>query len=179
MEAHNAALPADVAALLADYFYYADLAEHVRALPDAVAVLGLPNAAAERNAILAELDGEILIRLKRLKAFGLYPTLATDVEVTVNGAPVTLPNICRESTHALPPEGSVTKEVRMHTALEAPEEQHSGLDQSTDTPNGSGFFAAYLRPYLPYVVTFAVGAVCGGIGIRHFSNSNDGLEVRA
>ena len=68
----------------------------------------------------------------------------------------------------------------MQTAIEQSEhrEQHNGLDRSLDTPNnGSGFFAAYVRPYLGYAATFAAGAV---IGAHYFSaeGSTDSLEGR-
>ncbi len=68
----------------------------------------------------------------------------------------------------------------MQTAIEQSEhrEQHNGLDRSLDTPNnGSGFFAAYVRPYLGYAATFAAGAV---IGAHYFSaeGSTDALEGR-
>jgi len=176
----STALPAAAATLLGEYYHYADLAEHVRALPEAVAVLGSPNAAADRGGILAELDAQILTRLEQLHALGLYPAPATDVEVTVNGVPITLPDLCREPTNnALPEVGSPTEEVSMHTAFDSSDEQHNGFDPSMDTPNDSGFFATYVRPYLPQAITFAAGAVCGVVGVRYFSNSSHGPEVSA
>lgn len=181
MDTSNAALSADAAALLAEYYHYADLAEHVRALPEAAAVLGYQSATAERDSILAELDAQILNRLERLDALGLYPTTTTAVDVTVNGVPIALPNLCRESTtNALPDPGSPTKEGCMHTAIEQSEhhEQQNGLDRALDTPgNGPGFFAAYVRPYLGYAATFAAGAVCGVIGAHYFAGESTELSA--
>src|SRR6266404_4264232 len=158
------ALPSTAATLLAEYYHYADLAEHVRALPEAAAILG------KHHGVLAELDAQVLARLERLDALGLYPTTTTAVDVTVNGVPIALPELCRESTtNALPDLGSPTKEGCMQTAIEQSEhrEQHNGLDRSLDTPNnGSGFFAAYVRPYLGYAATFAASAV---LGAHYFS----------
>jgi len=84
------------------------------------------------------------------------------------------------TTNALPDLGSPTREGCMQTAIEQSEhrEQHNGLDRSLDTPNnGSGFFAAYVRPYLGYAATFAAGAV---IGAHYFSaeGSTDSLGGR-
>lgn len=175
------ALSADAATVLAEYYRYADLAEHVRALPEAAAVLGTTNATAEHDGILAELEARILTRLERLDALGLYPTTTTAVDVTVNGVLVALPDLCRESTtNALPNAGSPTKEISMHTAIESSDlhEQHNGLDRSLETSsNGAGFFAAYVRPYLGYAATFAAGAVCGAIGAHYFAGENTELSA--
>jgi hypothetical protein len=182
VDTRSAALSTDAAALLAEYYHYADLAEHVRALPEAAAaVLGYQNAAAEPDGILAELEAQILTRLERLDALGLYPTTTTAVDVTVNGVPIALPDLCRESTtNALPDAGSPTKEDCMHTAIEQSEhhDQHNGLDRALDTPgNGPGFFAAYVRPYLGYAATFAAGAVCGVIGAHYFAGESTELSA--
>jgi len=173
-------LPADAAALLSEYYRYVDLAEHVRALPEAAAVLGMQNAAAEHEGILAELEAEILTRLERLDALGLYPTTTTAVDVSVNGIPITLPELCRESNE-LPDLGSRTKESCMHTVIEQSEQhdQQNGLDRSLETPSdGPGFLATYVRPYLGYAATFAVGAMCGAIG-THYFNAKENLELNA
>jgi len=122
VDTRSAALSADAAALLAEYYHYTDLAEHVRALPEAAAVLGKPRGIAERNSILAELEAQILNRLERLDVLGLYPTTTTAVDVTLNGVSIALPELCRESTtNALPDVGSPTKEACMHTAIEPAE----------------------------------------------------------
>ncbi len=166
-------LSAAAARLLAEYYRYEDLAEHLRALPEAAAVIGKSDTSAERDEILEDLEARILMRLERLNALGLYPTTTSAVDVTVNGVPIALPDLCRESTtNALPDPGSPTKESGMHTVIEQSEQhdRQNGLDRSLDTPNnGSGFFAAYIRPYLGYAATFAAGAVCGIIGTHYFS----------
>jgi hypothetical protein len=179
VDTHNAALPTNVAALLAEYVHYADLAEHIRALPEAVAILGSPHAALERNGILAELEALILFRLERLHALGLYPGLTSDVEVTVNGVPITLPEICRES-NALPDLGSPTQEHCMHNGEESElHDERTGGDESLDTSsNRPGFLATYIRPYLGYAGTFAVGAACGTIG-THYFGTREGIKLRA
>ena len=85
MDTSSAALSADATVLLAEYYHYADLAEHVRALPEAVAVLGKPRATAERDDILADLEAQILTRLEQLDALGLYPTTTTAVDAPRRG----------------------------------------------------------------------------------------------
>jgi hypothetical protein len=181
VDTSTAALSADAAALLAEYYHFADLAEHVRALPDAVAVTGSSTGAADRQSVLAELDAQILHRLERLDALGLYPTTTTAVDVTVNGVPIALPELCRESTtNALPDAGSPTQEDCMHTTIEQSDrhEQHNGLDRALDAPgNGPGFFTAYVRPYLGYAATFAAGAVCGVIGAHYFAGESTELSA--
>jgi hypothetical protein len=49
-------LSAHAAAVLAEYFRYTDLAAHIRALPEALAVLASPHSALDRTNILAELE---------------------------------------------------------------------------------------------------------------------------
>jgi hypothetical protein len=177
----SAPLSADAAVLLVEYYHYADLAEHVRALPEAATALGYPNTDVERDGILADLEAQILNRLERLDALGLYPTTTTAIDVSVNGVPIALPELCRESTtNVLPDPGSPTKEDCMHTTIEQSEhhEQHNGLDRALDTPsNGPGFFAAYVRPYLGYAATFAAGAVCGVIGAHYFAGESTELNA--
>jgi hypothetical protein len=173
-------LPPAAATLLAQYYHLVDLAEHVRALPEVTAVLGTTKA--EHNGILAELEAQILTRLERLDALGLYPTTTTAVDVTVNGVPITLPELCRESTtNLLPDLDSPTKENLMHTAIEQSDlhDEHNGLDRSLDTlSNGPGFVATYVRPYLGYAATFAAGAVCGAIG-THYCGTKERIELSA
>jgi hypothetical protein len=174
-------LSADAAAVLAEYFRYTDLAAHVRALPDAVAVLASPDCALDRASILSQLESEIRGRLEQLHALGLYPTPIIDEEVTVNGVPITLPEICRESTTNSLPQGSPTDEGSMHTSFEASDlhDHHNGLDSSMEVSSPTGVFACYVRPYLPYAVTFAAGAICGVVGTRYFAGSREvtGLDA--
>ncbi len=170
MHTDSAPLTAHAAATLAEYYRLNDLAEHVRALPEAAAILGYPTGAA-RDAILADLDAQILHRLERLDALGLYPTTTTAVEVTVNGVPVALPELCREQvTNTLPDAGGPTQqevsmEVQEHTREH---HEHNGLDRSVDHGKGPSFFTAYVRPYLGYAAAFGAGAVCGIVSTHYF-----------
>jgi hypothetical protein len=180
--APDAALSTDAATLLAEYFHYADLAEHLRSLPEMARTLGARTG--REGDIVVALEAETLKRLERLDALGLYPTTTTTFDVTVDGVPITLPTLCRESTiNALPDAGSpTTMEDCMDTTIEHHDErgEHNGLDQSEEMQRGGpGFFRTYVRPYLGYAGTFVVGAVCGVIGARYFSTPSEATEPTA
>lgn len=180
----DAALSADVATLLAEYLHYSDLVEHLRALPEVARKLGTENSR-DSGDVLAELELQMFDRLERLDGLGLYPTTTTAVDITVNGVPTALPELCREPTiNALPDEGGPTgTEVSMETTIQehGPErDQHNGLDESQETQHGGpGFFGIWIRPYLGYAGTFVAGAVCGVIGARYLGAPKEMTSLSA
>lgn len=167
----DAPLSADAAALLAEYYRYADLRDHLRAVPEAAACLGVRDVPPEYRTILGQLEDVVLDRLTRLDALGLYPSTTNDVEITVNGVPIELPKLDRNLPPTVPLHESVTPEREdsmeptMHELYR--DERPNGFDPTNvDEGTEPTFVECYVRPYLGYVATFTFGAVCGVLGTR-------------
>jgi hypothetical protein len=164
-------LPPDAATLIADYYRYSDLADHLRAVPDAVRILGVRDVCPEYLTVLRQLEAEVLARLERLDALGLYPATTADVEVTVNGVPIALPELGRAPSTIVPLEHDDTSESEesMETTIHDLERdgRSNGFDSAIDTEtNVPTFVQRHVRPYLGYVATFTIGAMCGVLGAR-------------
>ena len=124
--------------------------------------------------LLGQLEDVVLDRLTRLDALGLYPSTTHDVEITVNGVPIELPEFGRLPSTPVPlvesdmPEREDSMEPTMHELHR--DERTNGFDP-TNVDEGAAptFVEHYVRPYLGYVATFTVGAVCGVLGTRVIS----------
>jgi len=170
----DAPLSADATALLAEYYRYTDLRDHLRAVPEAAACLGVQDVSQEYRTILGQLEDVVLERLTRLDALGLYPSTTHDVEITVNGVPIALPEIDRtpppaESLHESATPGR--EDFMEPTIHELPRDSHPNAFDPAHVEEGAPptFVEHYVRSYLGYVAAFAVGAVCGVLGTRVIS----------
>src|SRR5262245_5007594 len=90
----------DAATLLAEYYRYADLADHLRAIPVAAEHVGVRDVPPEYRSLLHQVEDVVLDRMTRLDALGLYPATTTEVEVTVNGVPISLPELSGDAPTA-------------------------------------------------------------------------------
>lgn len=173
----DAPLSPDAATLLAEYCRYAELAEHLRAVPEAADRLGVRDVSPAYQSVLRELEDVVLDRLTRLDALGLYPATTTDVEVTVNGVPIALPELDHDAPTAAPLAQNVPTEGDLMETIphdHEPDTDSNGLDPSmTAEPDGPRFIERYVAPYVGYLATFTVGAACGVVGARMLGGATD------
>jgi len=169
MDTHETPLSASARTLLSEFCVCTDLAEHLRAIPEAAQLLGL-SPDTQRGAVLAGVEQRLAVTQTELETLGLYPgPTTTAVELVVNGVPIDLPALCREQCiHPLSDDAdSPTKEVPMEAVPER--STHTPLNSqdlpvATDTEQ-PGFVNTHVRPYAGHAAAFLVGAFCAALGV--------------